>query len=100
MPDPVAPKGAPSPHATEVAAIAAAVFGCATDRCLHVTLAVHDYLRTNAPAFATDADAMLWARNWAAIASPAERKAYALACFEAMPEDHQKAFLDHIAGTK
>ena len=36
------------------------------------------------------------ARWWASYASPAELKAYALACFEAMAPKVQSAFLSHV----
>ncbi|WP_238367635.1 hypothetical protein [Mesobacterium pallidum] len=36
------------------------------------------------------------ARTWAAWATPEERKAYALAAFEAMPPQDQAAFFRHI----
>lgn len=92
--------GSPKSEELEVANIAARAFSCSPERCVPVILAFHDYFRANAPVFATDADALLWARKWAAIASPIELKAYALACFEVMPESHRKAFLDHVAGSK
>ena len=38
------------------------------------------------------------AREWASCASTAERKAYALACYEALPPAEQAAFLHHISG--
>ena len=38
------------------------------------------------------------AREWAGWASTAECKAYALACYEALPEADQSAFLRHISG--
>ena len=41
---------------------------------------------------------MDWARRWAEVASPRERKAYCLACFEAMSERDQQAFLAYIDG--
>ena len=37
------------------------------------------------------------ARSWASWASPSELKAYALACFEAMPPKDQAAFFRHIS---
>lgn len=37
------------------------------------------------------------ARFWAASASRSELKAYALACFEAMPSGDQAAFFQHIS---
>lgn len=37
------------------------------------------------------------ARSWASWASPRELKAYALACFEAMPPKDQAAFFRHIS---
>lgn len=56
------------------------------------------YLHDNAPAFVVDNDAMGWARCWAEIASRAERKAYALACFEALDRRDQEAFLAYVNG--
>lgn len=38
------------------------------------------------------------ARDWAAWAIPAERKAYALACYETLTQAEQAAFLAHING--
>ncbi|ARO13375.1 hypothetical protein BVG79_00013 [Ketogulonicigenium robustum] len=38
------------------------------------------------------------ARNWAAWATPFEVKAYALACFEALPPKAQAGFLAHVTG--
>ena len=38
------------------------------------------------------------ARFWADMASRAELKAYALACWEAMPEADRLAFLTYISG--
>ncbi len=38
------------------------------------------------------------ARFWADMASRAELKAYALACWEAMPEADRKAFIVYISG--
>lgn len=40
---------------------------------------------------------MAEAREWARIASTSEAKAYALACFEALPEADQTAFLSHVS---
>lgn len=37
------------------------------------------------------------AREWAGWASTAENKAYALACFEALPPADQAAFLRHVS---
>lgn len=37
------------------------------------------------------------AREWASWASAAENKAYALACYEALPPDDQTAFLRHVS---
>lgn len=41
---------------------------------------------------------MTEAREWASWASTAERKAYALACYEALPPADQVAFLSHVSG--
>lgn len=41
---------------------------------------------------------MTEAREWASWASTAENKAYALACYEAMPPADQAAFLRHVSG--
>ncbi|MBB94655.1 MAG: hypothetical protein CML68_08640 [Rhodobacteraceae bacterium] len=38
------------------------------------------------------------AREWADWATPAEREAYCLAAFEAMPSARRKAFLHHVQG--
>lgn len=57
-----------------------------------------DLLAENEPPFAPDHQAMTWARGWAEIASRAERKAYALACFEALAPADQSAFLDYLRG--
>ncbi|MDF3608326.1 hypothetical protein PE067_20570 [Paracoccus sp. DMF-8] len=42
------------------------------------------------------ANLMAEAREWARIASTAQRKGYALACFEALAPADQAAFLLHI----
>lgn len=60
--------------------------------------AIIEGLSAGAPAFATDWDAMDWARRWAEIASRAERKAYALACFETLSPTDQAAFLSYVSG--
>jgi len=41
---------------------------------------------------------MAEAREWASWASTAENKAYALACYEALPPADQAAFLCHVSG--
>ncbi|MCL4068222.1 hypothetical protein M3484_16750 [Pseudomonas sp. GX19020] len=43
-------------------------------------------------------NAMDEARNWAAMASLFEIKAYALACYNAMPPKDQAAFLVYVSG--
>jgi hypothetical protein len=45
------------------------------------------------PAFGTEMEDARW---WASIASRRERKAYCLACFEAMPPADQQGFLAHV----
>lgn len=40
------------------------------------------------------------ARDWADWASPSERKAYALACFNRMPSRDQSAFLEYVQGRR
>ncbi len=40
------------------------------------------------------------ARYWASLASLNERKAYALASYEALPASEQAAFLDHVQGER
>lgn len=65
---------------------------------LTVLESVYADLCAGPPAFAADQDAMAWAKCWAAIASRAERKAYALACFEALGERDQQAFLAYVTG--
>ena len=81
-----------------MARIVAAVYGCAPKNRLPLIEAAFEHLRAGTPAFATDFDAMDWARRWAEIASRAERKAYALACYEALAPADQAAFLGYIGG--
>ena len=38
------------------------------------------------------------ARSWAEWATPVEHKAYALACYSAMPPKAQAGFLAHVMG--
>ena len=82
----------------DIARIVWAVYNCAPANRLPLIEATFDHLRAGAPAFATDWDAMDWARRWAEIASRAERKAYALACFEALDRQDQEAFLAYVGG--
>ena len=84
--------------AADTARIVGAVYACARENRLPLIEATFEHLRAGEPAFATDWDAMDWARRWAQIASRAERKAYALACFEALAEPDRLAFLDYVSG--
>lgn len=76
--------------------IGAAIDACNPKNRLPLVEMAFEYLCAGAPGFATDQDAMTWARCWAGIASRAERKAYALACFEALAEPDRQAFLAHV----
>ena len=82
----------------DASCITSAVYACAPENRLPLIEATYEHLCAGAPVFAADQDAMTWARCWAEIASRAERKAYALACFEAMPAHDQRAFLAYVTG--
>lgn len=84
--------------AADALRIVSAVYACARENRLPLIEATFEHLRAGPPAFATEWDAMAWARCWAEIASRAERKAYALACFETLAESDQRAFLACVTG--
>ena len=75
-----------------------AVFACDPDDRLWLVEMIFDQLRPHEPDFAPDHHAMIWARGWVQFASRAERKAFALACFEALAEPDRAAFLDYVNG--
>ncbi|WP_306752715.1 hypothetical protein [Paracoccus actinidiae] len=83
----------------EVAArnLAAATLDCDPSDRLELLELLHKALRRGFPitAFGSVMDE---AAFWADGASPAERKAYCLACFNRMPARDQAAFLDYVQG--
>jgi uncharacterized membrane protein len=83
----------------EVAArnLAAAALDCDPSDRLELLERLHEALRRGFPitAFGSVMDE---AAFWADGASPAERKAYALACFNRMPARDQTAFLEYVQG--
>lgn len=83
----------------EVAAgnLAAATLNCDPSDRLELLELLHEALRRGFPitAFGSVMDE---AAFWADGASPAERKAYCLACFNRMPARDQAAFLDYVQG--
>ena len=83
----------------EVAArnLAAATLDCEPSDRLELLERFYDVLRPGFPIVAFDS-LMAEAAFWADRASPAERKAYALACFNRMPARDQAAFLDYVQG--
>ncbi|VDS10019.1 hypothetical protein PARHAE_03229 [Paracoccus haematequi] len=83
----------------EVAArnLADAVLDCDPLDRLEMLEQCYDALRPGFPIIAMNS-LMVEASFWADRASPAERKAYALACFNRMPARDQAAFLDYVQG--
>lgn len=83
----------------EVAArnLAAAALDCDPSDRLELLERMHDALRRGFP-IAAFGRVMDEASFWADHASPAERKAYALACFNRMPARDQAAFLEYVQG--
>lgn len=83
----------------EVAArdLAAATLDCDPSDRLELLELLHETLRRGFPitAFGSVMDE---AAFWADGASPAERKAYCLACFNRMPARDQAAFLEYVQG--
>lgn len=79
----------------ERAGLAVAALRSMPDDCaLETAAAALGAVGSPAPAFLGGMDD---ARTWAAWASPAELKAYALAAFEAMSQKDQSAFFRHIS---
>jgi hypothetical protein len=60
---------------------------------------LHEAFRAGSPLPAFGS-IMAEASDWADWASPAERKAYALACFNRMPARDQSAFLEYVQGRR
>lgn len=83
----------------EVAArnLAAATLDCDPSDRLELLERFYDVLRPGFPIVAFDS-LMAEAAFWADRASPSERKAYTLACFNRMPARDQAAFLDYVQG--
>lgn len=77
--------------------LAVAILHCDPSHRLELLERFYDALRPGFPIIAFDS-LMAEAAFWADRASPAERKAYALACFNRMPARDQAAFLDYVQG--
>lgn len=77
--------------------LAAATLDCDPSDRLELLERFHDALRPGFPITAFGS-VMAEAAFWADTASPAERKAYTLACFNRMPLHEQMAFLDYVQG--
>ena len=84
--------------AIDASHIVSAVYACAPANRLPLIELTFEHLCAGTPNFAADHDAMDWARRWAEVASRRECKAYALACFEALAERDQQAFLAYVTG--
>lgn len=72
-----------------------AALNCGADAVAFLEI-VHSVLSPDWPLPSPYANLMAEAREWARIASTAQRKAYALACFEELTPADQAAFLSHV----
>ena len=73
-----------------------AVLNCGPDRLRFLEI-LHAHLSPGHP-IPNPYGLMSEAREWASWASTADNKAYALACYEALPPAEQAAFLRHVNG--
>lgn len=76
-------------------ALAEALVDCDPEVRLLLLESAHEFFRTGSPLVPLG-NVMDEATFWADTASPAERKAYCLACYVRMPAEHQAAFLEYV----
>lgn len=84
-----------APRIAAAQALVKAALNCGADAVRFLEI-IHAHLSPDWPLPSPYANLMAEAREWARIASTAQRKGYALACFEALAPADQAAFLSHV----